>query len=346
MIEGIAPSPQQVALAELGQDEPICGFGGQARLVANNISVLRRASHELVTADLVTVSDIAALHDALLPDDTHSGLRVVQNWIGGSTWNPIGAEFVPPPAERVPSLMDDLVVYLNGSAHGPLVQAALVHAQFETIHPFTDGNGRVGRALVHTVLTRAGLTPRAILPVSLVLATLSDRYIEGLTAYRYVGEPHSPVAQSGTATWLAVFLEAAHIAVDQAQRLVEDLDELRDQWASDVAAWRSAQGLRPEPRARSGSARILELLPEVPVMTSRTVQRILGLSFPAARDALEELASAGVLTRKAVDRGTTGYLAHDVLDLIGLTERRPASTRFDTRTSPPRRPVPVRPGGS
>ncbi|CAM4069233.1 Fic family protein [Nocardia ninae] len=343
MIEGIAPSPQQVALAELGQEEDIRGFGEQARLVANNITVLRHASTELVEADAVTVEDIVALHRGLLPKEQHHGLRQVQNWIGGSHWNPLDAEFVPPPPDRVPALMEDLVAYLNGSTHGPLLQAALVHAQFETIHPFTDGNGRVGRALIHTVLARRGIAPRALLPVSLVLATLSDRYVNGLTAYRYAGEPLSEPARRGTALWLTTFIEAAATAADQAERISVQIDALRHDWAERLGNWRAGNGLRAEPRAGSASARIVGMLPEVPVLTARTVQRILNVSFPSARDALEELADAAILTRKTVDKGTTGYLAREVLDLIGLAERQLASTRFDTRTSPPNRGVPANP---
>ena len=139
--------------------------------------------------------------------------------------------------------MDDLVSYASGGVHAPLVQAALVHAQLETIHPYTDGNGRVGRALIHTVLTRRGLTPSAVLPVSLVLLTRSEEYLEGLTAYK----------------------------------------------------------------------------------------------------AVEELADSGVVSRKKLDRGTVGYLARDVFDLLTFTERRLASTRWDTRDSPPSRPAPALP---
>ena len=342
MIEGIAPSPQQVAIAELAQDERIRGFSAQAGLVANNITVLRKAAFDLVQASRVTVDDVIALHANLLPDEKNHGLREVQNWIGGSNWNPLEADYVPPPANAVPDLMADFVTYLNGSAHGPLIQAGLVHAQFETIHPFTDGNGRVGRALIHTVLARRGLAPRAILPVSLVLATLRDSYVGGLSAFRYVGAPLSDPAINGVATWLERFVHAADIAVEQATRLAGEVDLLREEWRRRLAGWRTERRLRPEPRAGSATSRILALLPEAPMLTARTVQRLLDVSFPRARDALDELADAGVLSRKGVDRGTTGYLAGEVLDLVGLTERL-ASTQFDTRVSKPNRSVPAMP---
>lgn len=339
MIEGISPSPQQVALAELAQDESIRGFSEQARLVANNITVLRRASRGLVDIDTVTVDNIVDLHSALLPDERHHGLREVQNWIGGSNWHPLDADFVPPPAGEVPGLMADLVAYLNGSLHGPLLQAGLMHAQFETIHPFTDGNGRVGRALIHTVLSRAGLTPVAVLPLSLVLSTLSDRYVNGLCAYRYPADSTDMTAISGVTQWLHSFVEAAGVAAEQAGRLAREITETQIEWSSRLGNHRMRSGLREEPRTGSTTARILAMLPEAPIMTTRTVQRLLGVSFPAARAALEELADSDILSRKNVDRSTTGYVAREILDLVGVAERRLASTRFDTRISPPRRPV-------
>ncbi len=343
LIEGIAPSPQQVALAELAQDEDVRGFSDQARLVANNITVLRRASEELARVDAVTVADVEALHRALLPDERHHGLRRVQNWIGGSSWHPLSAEFVPPPPELVPGLMADLVDYVNGSVHAPLVQAGIVHAQFETIHPFTDGNGRVGRALIHTVLTRRGLTPSAVLPVSLVLATLRDRYVQGLTSYRYVGPPESDQAADGVAAWLDLFLHATTVAAEQASLFATQISELQTEWEAKLAEHRAARGRRETPRADSATSRLLRTLPEVPIMTTRTAQRRLDVSFPAARAALEELADAGILTRRSVERGTTGYTATDVFSVVTHAERQLASTRWDTRISAPNRSVPAPP---
>lgn len=342
-IEGLAPSARQVALAELGDRESVRGVSAQARLVANNMTVVRNATTSLVGADAVTVDQIVALHRALLPDEfRHHGLREVQNWIGGSDWHPLGAEFVPPAPHRVPSLMADLVDYLNGAAHAPLVQAAVVHGQFETVHPFTDGNGRVGRALIHTVLTRGGLTPTAVLPISLVLATLQEQYVAGLTSYRYSGPPHKDAAMSGMRAWIAAFVEAAEVAVVESRALVDTVASLRGEWNERLSAHRASTGLRASPRADSAVARLLAALPEAAVLTARTVQEVLGVSHPAANAALDELQGAGILSVRSIERNTRAYLADEVLDLITHVERKLASTKFDTRVSAPVRPVPAR----
>jgi Fic family protein len=332
-IEGLQVSAQQVALAELAQtDETIkTGFTANAQLVANNITTVRRAATALATAREITVDDIGELHRALLPEDKHHGLRQVQNWIGGVSWNPVGADFVPPPPDRVRPLVADLCAYLNGGLHAPLVQAALVHAQFETIHPYTDGNGRLGRALIHTVLVRRGLTPCALLPISLVLLTRTEEYLTGLMSYRYDGPP----AQDAAAEWLAMFFEAANVAVDQARQLGTAVAELAAEWDARFSAHRVRNGAQKALRADSTTARLLALLPELPVLTARTAERTLAVSFNSAKQALEELADAGILSRKQVDRGTTGYLAREVFDLHTFAERRLASTRWDTRESKP-----------
>jgi Fic family protein len=340
-IEGIAPSAQQVALAELGQSVSVRGISDPAQLVANNMTIVRKATTELVKTPALTVDHVVELHKSLLPDEPrHHGPRTVQNWIGSSTWSPIGAAYVPPDPDRVPALMADLVGYLNGAAHAPLIQAAVVHVQFETIHPFTDGNGRVGRALIHTVLARRGLTDRAVLPISLVLATLRDRYIAGLTSFRHSSPPGSDHANASTNAWFATFLDAAAIAVEQSEDLVRRIAELRSDWTNRLTAHRTAAGLRAMPRADSAVARLLAQLPEAPVVTATTLARILDVSFPAANAALDELRQADILATRTIERGATAYIAREVLDLVTLSERALASTQFDTRTSPPNRRVP------
>jgi Fic family protein len=143
--------------------------------------------------------------------------------------------------------MADLVSYANGGVHAPLVQAALVHVQFETIHPYTDGNGRVGRALIHTVLTRQGLTPTAVLPVSLVLLARSDAYPDSLTAYQYEGKPGSAAAQSAVTSWLETFLDAVEVAADQVVRVTRKLAELRAQWRIRLATHSTRWDTRDAP---------------------------------------------------------------------------------------------------
>lgn len=346
-IEGIAPSAQQVALAELGLSENVRGVSEQAKLVANNMTIVREATTRLVETETVTVEDIIELHRSLLPDEPrHHGLREVPNWIGTSPWTPIGAEYVPPDPDRVPGLMSDLVNYLNGAAHAPVIHAAVVHAQFETIHPFTDGNGRVGRALIHTVLARRGLTDRAVLPISLVLATLSDKYVAGLSAYRHASPAGSHEASEATNAWLATFVDAATVAVKQSEKLVHQIETLRRSWTERLTAHRVESGLRPSPRADSATARLLEKLPEAPVVTATSLARILGVSFPAASGALDELTQAGILATKAIERGATAFIAREVVDLVTYSERALASTQFDTLAARPSRPVPAKPKGN
>lgn len=118
-IEGMQVAPQQLALAELAQSEQLAStsFTRNAQLVANNITTLRKAASGLAAAPSITTTGIDELHRALLPDEQHRGQRTVQNWIGGSDWHPLDAQFIPPPPEYVGALMEDLVQYANGGTH-------------------------------------------------------------------------------------------------------------------------------------------------------------------------------------------------------------------------------------
>lgn len=130
-IEGVTPSAEQVALAELGQTEEVQGLSAQAQLVANNLTVVQDASGRLARADAITVDDLEGLHRAPLADEPRlHGTRTRQNWIGGAQYHPLDADFVPPAPEAVPALVDDLLDYLAGAADSPLVQDAIAHAQF------------------------------------------------------------------------------------------------------------------------------------------------------------------------------------------------------------------------
>lgn len=345
-IEGLEVGPRRLLHAEAQRDSSSPGRADvTAYEVLGNIDAMAAA---LAAADgrEVTVSTILEIHRQLMVGTRlaeHAGrVRDVQNWIGGSSYNPCSAAFVPPPSAKVPGLLTDLAAFCNDDSLPAVAQAAIVHAQFETIHPFTDGNGRVGRALIHTVLTRRGLTPSAILPVSLVLATLKDTYVAGLTDYRYEAPPTAAEAHAGVAAWLAMFLAATTTAAAQARLFADQIGSLKAQWEQQVSDHRARQGVRGTPRADSASSRLLAILPEVPILTTRTVQRLLRVSFPPARAGLEELAEAGVLSRRSVEQGTTGYVATELFQILGHAERQLASTRWDTREAPPSRPAPAR----
>ena len=368
-IEGMAPSAHRVALAELAQQEEVRGLSEQARAVARNVTLVRAAVEELSGARPVTADRLLALHRSLLPDSPeHHGIRSTQNWVGGSSYHPLDADFVPPPPELVPDLVADLLTYLNGATHAPLIQAALVHAQFETIHPFADGNGRVGRALIHTVLTRRGLLAGMILPTSLVLSTLSGKYVEALSRFREAGDPGGPGAEpnrpgaepnrpgavnpggpgeqggpGGRDAWISFFLEAVVLACDQAERISAELAGVREEWNESLQGWIVREGGGRALRSDSAALRILEGLPGTPVLTIATASRIYGVSRTAASRGLETLRAAGILTTESIGAGRRAYTARAVLDTITWAERRLASTRFDTRISAPTRAVPARP---
>lgn len=376
-IEGVAPSTHRVALAELAQQEEVRGLSEQARAVARNVTLVRAAVEELSGAQPVTADRLLALHRSLLPDSPeHHGTRSTQNWVGGSSYHPLDADFVPPPPELVPDLVADLLTYLNGDTHAPLIQAALVHAQFETIHPFADGNGRVGRELIHTVLTRRGLLAGMILPTSPVLSTLSDEYVEALSRFRKAGDPAGPDAEShrpdsagpdgpdalgdpggpgglgksgdpngpgGHDAWISFFLGAVVLACDQAERISAELADVREEWNESLQKWVAREGGGRALRRDSAALRILEGLPGAPVLTIATASRIYGVSRTASSRGLETLRAAGILTTESIGAGRRAYTARAVLDTITWVERRLASTRFDTRICAPARAVPARP---
>lgn len=212
-IEGIAPSPAQVALAELSHDEDIRWFSDQAALVANNITVLRRATQELVTTRELTTTDIVSLHTALLPNEQqHRGLRTVQKWIGGSNWHPLDADFVPPPHNEVPTPRrpPGIPQWRCTWTIDPGRSRPRAVRDNSPFHGWKRSSGTRSHPYDH-----GGVVDP------------EQRLRPGLSAYRYVGDALSDEAVGGLATWLTVFIDAAAIAVDQANRLSADIVELQ-----------------------------------------------------------------------------------------------------------------------
>ena len=304
--------------------------------VLNNIEATRWAVDSLADVDRLTVDHLLEIHKRLLTGtrlEQHAGkLREQQNWIGGSSYNPCSAAFVPPPWERVRDLLEDLCEFCNGDELPAVAQAALAHAQFETIHPFIDGNGRTGRTLIHVILRRRGLAPVVVPPVSLVLATWSQDYVNGLTATRYRSDASSQEAMEGLDEWVGLFASAMTRAIGDAEAYEQRVAEVR-------GAWREALD---RVRANSAVDLLLNALPGAPVITVASAATVIGRSEQAVNEAIPRLVDAGVLTQTTVGRRNRAFEALDLINAFADLELRLASPDGDTLHSPAARPVPHR----
>ena len=335
-IEGLEVGGRRLLKAQLAAglgDEP---SDVTATEVLNNIDAMRWAIDTESAAGVITVEHVLGIHERLLagtPLGQHAGrIRDVQNWIGGSSFNPCSAAVVPPPPERVRELLEDLCDFCNGDALPAVAQAALAHAQFETIHPFADGNGRTGRAIVHVVLRRRGLAPTVVPPISLVLATWSEAYVGGLTATRSHEAPSSQAATDGVSDWLDVFSAATRRAVEDAMRYEQRVRAVQ-------RTWRERLG---RARADSAASRLIDALPGAPMVTVQSAAALIDRSEQAVNDAIPRLVQAGILKQATVGRRNRAFEATDLIDAFADLERRLASPEGDTRFSPPERPVPYR----
>lgn len=316
-IEGLEMSQRRIAKVLADDDER----DDTARSVIANISAMQRAVDLAAESRPVTVADILAIHETLmtLPRERRFAGRVreEQNWLGTNSESPRDAEFIPPPEDEVPELLEDLVAFIGRQDISPVVQAALVHAQFETIHPFVDGNGRVGRALIHIVLRRGRVATRIVPPVSIVLATNRSRYVEGLTAFR-----------SGDVDgWTVFFARALADSAAASQRLGERLNDLRAAWLKAV-----------RPRAGSGAGKLISGLPGHPVLSVQIAREVTGVSFQATNEAIARLENAGVL------RPVRGEWRRNRLwespEILSLLDEFEATAAVPTRAGERSRPAP------
>ena len=330
-IEGLEIGARRLLRADAARRLGIEPRDVTAREILGNIDAMTWAVDTIEQGSAITVDTLLETHRRLLAGsrmEEHAGrVRDVQNWIGGSGYNPCSALFVPPPPEVMGELLDDLVGFCNSDSLPALAQAAVAHAQFETIHPFADGNGRTGRALVHMVLRRRGLGLRILPPVSLILATWSQDYIDGLTGTRYVGLADSSDAHSGINRWIALFASACGRAVEDANRFEEQVRALQSSWRERVGRVR-----------RDSTVNLLvSVLPSAPVLTTTTAAELVGRSFPATSMAIERLVAAGVLAQVSVGRRNRAYEAPGLIDVFTAFERRLASSEGDNLTPTGRR---------
>lgn len=339
-IEGLAAGTGRLVQAEVALSRGDDAGDQVAVEVLGNVAAMESAIELASRGATFDRDDLLSIHQTLMdrsPTPELGGVvRTEQNWIGGSSYNPCSAAFVPPPPEHVEQLLADLLEYVNGDDHSPLVQAGLAHAQFETIHPFADGNGRTGRALIHVVLRRRGLAPAFVPPISLVLATWADTYVAGLTEFRHLAEPNSAERSATAAEWLRLFASAAPRACHDAEQYADRIDAM-------TAHWRDQLG---RVRADSGIDRLLGILPGAPVVSVDTTSVLIERSKARTTDAVNALADAGILRQRNVGKQRYRvFEATDVLELLTGLERALASPTGDTVARGPVREVPARPPG-
>jgi Fic family protein len=275
-IEGLSLSHKRIGEAAY---DPDASRDHEAQAVLANIAAMDQAIHIGSETRRITQKTILELHRTLM-HSTHPAIagtiRNRQNWVGGRWHTPVGAEFIPPPPAYAGPLLTDLAKFMNRTDLPPTLQAALAHAQFETIHPFADGNGRIGRCLIHVVYRRRGIAIHQVPPISLLMATDVDGYAKALTAYRAEREDD----------WLHYFAQTTAAAARMGATLGERLAELREKWRQ-----------RAKPRTGSAADKLIDVLPAQPVLDVQTAARLAGTSNEAARLALNALEERGVLAR-------------------------------------------------
>ena len=303
-IEGVRAPAELVAVAEIDAG----AVDATSAWVADNLAVVDASLAHAHSRHRLRPEDVHRWHRRLmahgaLPVDLVGAYRTTQNLVGGPT--PRQAAYVPPPAPHVPELMDDLLQAANAAHPDAVTQAAVVHAQFETIHPYGDGNGRLGRVLIGWVLARrTGVTVPP--PVSVVMARDTGGYLSGLTRWR----------QGDVAGWLGWVAEAVSRSAEQVLDLIAYAEDVRRRWHGELA------GLRSDAAAR----RLLDHLPHHLVVTAPMVAELLHVSAPTARAAVDALAGRGILEPLELRAARPGrpaqwWMAGELVAILGRWSR-------------------------
>lgn len=286
-IENLTSSPSSVLKAEFGLGET-----PNATLIVSNQLAMKAA---IDASEDLSVDSLLQMHRTLMfqADPENAGrLRDQAVWIGGSNLGPHGADYIAPEASAVPDLMSDLIAFSRRLDLPAIAQVALAHAQFETIHPFTDGNGRTGRALVQAMLHRLGVTANVTVPVSAGLLQDTARYFEALNSYRLgLIEPI-----------ISVFADAARDAIANGRQLASDLHTAEARWRERLTV-----------RSDSGAAKLVARLMEQPVISSASAVEILGTTPANAQLAIDKLVELGILRQLGSGARNRLWQATDVI---------------------------------
>ncbi len=303
-IENLTSGAKSIALAELGSTDK-----RNATEIVGNVAAMVAA---LALADRLDEDAILAMHAALLSEvqpEIAGRWREEQVWIGGDSFGPHGAAFIPPHHDHVPALMADLVKFTRRADLPLLSQAAIAHAQFETIHPFPDGNGRTGRALIHGMLRGHGLTKNVTVPVSAGLLTDTNGYFDALTAYRQ-GDP-APIVEK--------LANASLAAAANGRQLVLDLREIRQGWEATIKARRGARAWQ-----------LADVLLRQPVIDAPTVARELDVTPQNALRAIAPLADVEILEEFTGFARNRMWQSREVLDALDAFAARAGRRAWQT----------------
>jgi Fic family protein len=286
------------AVSNTDDVEEVTNYLCASRLVRDN---LRDPAGRPISVRLLCDAHRLLLDGARGTGKQPGELRRSQNWIGGT--RPGNAVFVPPPPDRVPQLLGDLEKFIHTAspdllALPPLVRIALVHVQFETIHPFLDGNGRIGRLLIAALLEHWGLLPEPLMYLSGYLKQHQAEYYRRLSNVRTEGDWEG---------WIAFFLEGVATAALDAERGIVAI-------ASLVAADR--RRLLESPKAGPASYRLFEMLPMMPRFTIERARQKLNTSFPTANAAVKVLEGLGIVTELTGQKKNRSYSYQPYIDLM------------------------------
>ena len=300
LIEGVGPGPRRILEAEIAGDQEI---DDEAALrVVGNLAALRDAMESALPS---RPEDILRWHRKLMEGhprmtpESIGSFRIEQNWIGGDASGPRNAEFIPPRPEDVPPLVDDLIAFCARTDLASVAHAAIAHARFEVIHPFIDGNGRVGRLLIQPLLRRRHVLPSPV-PVSVIWTEETGHYLAGLRSYQ----------EGDVNTWLEYF----SLSIVQAVAWMADFSERVLTLLADFHG-------RVDTRGESVTARIIDDLPERPILDSQAVAKYYGVTPQSAHAALLRLEEAGILRERDFARRRRGrprraFAATELIDLL------------------------------
>ncbi|MDE0066860.1 MAG: Fic family protein [Acidimicrobiaceae bacterium] len=313
-IEGVIPDTRCVvrALAKRQHTGEDVARGNVAEVIGN-IDATTQAQQMLAKGHPLQLQTLLDAHRTLMDATATPRLggvvRTEQNWIGGNDWHPLDGDFVPLPPSMCHPLLNDLMAYLRSDGHPPLLQAALAHAQFETIHPFGDGNGRVGRALLYGILKRHVSPHSTMPPISLALSRNRDVYLDALAEFQtFVGDADDPARSDATVRWLEVLATSVQQSSRSVLRYQEAIASLR-------AMWLAACGGRSK---RSVIAAAVEYLPTNPSVTPKTLAEAIGFSQRRCGDALRRLEVLGIVKSRTVGPSLRVYDADKVFDAFNV----------------------------